>query len=68
VVLVGELQDSFMARFLLACSTKMGAALATYPNDTMRRRMMMTSGEAVKYKNSSDAYTQIINMEGLKSL
>ncbi|MCE3051066.1 hypothetical protein HAX54_048858 [Datura stramonium] len=34
----------------------------------VRRRMMMTSGEAVKYKSSLDAFTQIVMNEGPKSL
>ena len=45
-----------------------GAGLASYPIDTVRRRMMMTSGEAVKYKSSLDAFTQIVKNEGVKSL
>merc|ERR1712070_860135 len=38
------------------------------PLDTIRRRMMMTSGEAVKYKSSMDAASQIVAKEGVKSL
>ncbi|CAM8978500.1 unnamed protein product [Rhodiola kirilowii] len=37
-------------------------------DDTVRRRMMMTSGEAVKYKSSFDAFSQILMNEGDKSL
>lgn len=44
------------------------AGLASYPIDTVRRRMMMTSGQAVKYKNSLDAFNQIVAKEGTKSL
>ncbi|GFZ05645.1 ADP/ATP carrier 3 [Actinidia rufa] len=68
VVLVGELQDSFLASFLLGWGITIGAGLASYPIDTVRRRMMMTSGEAVKYKSSMDAFSQIIKNEGAKSL
>ncbi|KAK9284514.1 hypothetical protein L1049_023688 [Liquidambar formosana] len=68
VVLVGELQDSFFASFLLGWVITTGAGLSSYPTDTVRRRMMMTSGEAVKYKNSLDAFSQIIKNEGVKSL
>merc|ERR1711900_112948 len=53
VLLVGPLEGNFLASFLL---------------DTIRRRMMMTSGEAVKYKSSMDAGRQIIAKEGFKSL
>uniref|UniRef100_A0A6N2N3S2 ADP/ATP translocase n=1 Tax=Salix viminalis TaxID=40686 RepID=A0A6N2N3S2_SALVM len=68
VVLVGNLQDSFFASFLLGWGITIGAGLASYPIDTVRRRMMMTSGEAVKYKSSLDAFKQIIKNEGAKSL
>jgi len=63
-----HLQDSFLASFLLGWGITIGAGLASYPIDTVRRRMMMTSGEAVKYKSSLDAFNQIIKNEGAKSL
>ncbi|THU45134.1 hypothetical protein C4D60_Mb02t14670 [Musa balbisiana] len=68
VVLVGPLQDNFLASFLLGWGITIGAGLASYPIDTVRRRMMMTSGEAVKYRSSLDAFSQIIKNEGVKSL
>ncbi|BAT93327.1 hypothetical protein VIGAN_07227400 [Vigna angularis var. angularis] len=68
VVLTGSLQDSFFASFALGWLITNGAGLASYPIDTVRRRMMMTSGEAVKYKNSLDAFQQIVKKEGTKSL
>jgi solute carrier family 25 (adenine nucleotide translocator) protein 4/5/6/31 len=68
VVLVGDLQDNFFASFLLGWAITIGAGLASYPIDTVRRRMMMTSGEAVKYKSSLDAFNQIVKNEGTKSL
>lgn len=68
VVLVGSLEGNFLASFLLGWGITIGAGLASYPIDTVRRRMMMTSGEAVKYKSSLDAFSQIIKKEGSKSL
>ena len=68
VVLVDGLQDSFFASFFLGWGITIGAGLASYPIDTVRRRMMMTSGEAVKYSGSVDAFKQIIAKEGAKSL
>ena len=65
---VWSLQDSFFASFMLGWGITIGAGLASYPIDTVRRRMMMTSGEAVKYKSSLDAFKQIIKNEGPKSL
>jgi solute carrier family 25 (adenine nucleotide translocator) protein 4/5/6/31 len=67
-VLTGVLKDSFLASFLLGWGVTITAGLASYPLDTIRRRMMMTSGEAVKYKNSIDCGRQIIQKEGVSSL
>jgi solute carrier family 25 (adenine nucleotide translocator) protein 4/5/6/31 len=68
VVLVGPLEGNFLASFLLGWTVTTGAGIASYPLDTIRRRMMMTSGEAVKYKSSMDAARQIVAAEGVKSL
>jgi hypothetical protein len=45
VVLVGALEGNFLASFLLGWCVTTGAGIASYPLDTVRRRMMMTSGE-----------------------
>ena len=63
-----SLQGSFLASFILGFGVTNLAGLASYPVDTVRRRMMMTSGEAVKYKSSADAFRQIVQKEGYKSL
>ncbi|KAF9586139.1 ADP,ATP carrier protein 2, partial [Lunasporangiospora selenospora] len=63
-----NLQGSFLASFVLGFGVTNLAGLASYPVDTVRRRMMMTSGEAVKYKSSFDAFNQIVQKEGYKSL
>ena len=42
--------------------------MASYPLDTVRRRMMMTSGEGTHYKNFLDAGRQIVAKEGTKTL
>ncbi|KAK0737295.1 mitochondrial carrier domain-containing protein [Apiosordaria backusii] len=68
VLLVGDLQNNFLASFALGWCVTTGAGIASYPLDTVRRRMMMTSGEAVKYKSSFDAFQQIVAKEGVKSL
>jgi len=44
------------------------AELMAYPIDTVRRRMMMTSGEAVKYRGAIDATVQIVRKEGALAL
>ncbi|KAI0432851.1 mitochondrial carrier domain-containing protein [Xylaria sp. FL1042] len=68
VVLVGPLANNFLASFLLGWCVTTGAGIASYPLDTIRRRMMMTSGEAVKYNGTLDAARQIIAKEGVRSL
>jgi len=68
VVLVGKLADNFLASFLLGWGITIAAGLASYPVDTVRRRMMMTSGEAVKYRSSMHAFVEICKKEGWKSL
>jgi len=68
VVLVGALEGNFAASFALGWAVTTGAGIASYPLDTVRRRMMMTSGEAVKYKSSLDAFNKIVAAEGVRSL
>jgi len=65
---LGAYKENLLANFLLGWGITIGAGLASYPIDTVRRRMMMTSGEAVKYKSSLHAFTEIIKKEGTKSL
>jgi len=68
VVLTGNMKDSLLGSFLLGWAITIGAGLASYPIDTIRRRMMMTSGEAVKYKSSMHAFSEIVKKEGTASL
>ncbi len=68
VVLIGPLQTSFLASFLLGWVVTTTASTISYPIDTIRRRMMMTSGQAVKYNGAVDCARQIIQKEGTKSL
>lgn len=56
-----------LTSFLLGYAVTVSAGLASYPIDTIRRRMMMTSGEAVKYKGSFDCTMQILKTEGIPS-
>ena len=52
----------------IAGSRNQRTDISAYPIDTVRRRMMMTSGEAVKYKGSWDCAVKVIKSEGLTSL
>merc|ERR1739844_280744 len=55
--------------FLLGWAVTVTAGLMSYPIDTVRRRMMMTSGAgAVKYKGSLDCFVQVMKNEGFMSL
>nr|AFK40369.1 unknown [Lotus japonicus] len=54
--------------FLLGYGVTVTSGLISYPVDTIRRRMMMTSGQAVKYKGSLDCMFSIIRTEGVASL
>lgn len=54
--------------FALGYTVTITAGLISYPIDTIRRRMMMTSGQAVKYKGSIDCAVQIMKTEGFMSM
>ena len=53
--------------FMLVYVVTISAGLVSYPIDTIRRRMMMISGEVVKYKCSFDCAVQILKHEGAMS-
>jgi len=54
--------------FLLGWAVTVTAGLMSYPIDTIRRRMMMTSGGGAKYKGSVDCAMQILKNEGFMSM
>merc|ERR1712115_23751 len=54
--------------FFLGWAITIVSGLASYPIDTVRRRMMMTSGGGVKYNGSIDCARQVIANEGFMSL
>merc|ERR1712219_33088 len=56
------------ASFLLGWAVTIVSGLMSYPIDTIRRRMMMTSGAVVKYKSSIDCGMQILKNEGFMSM
>jgi len=59
---------NLFASFLLGYAVTVSSGLLSYPIDTIRRRMMMTSGQAVKYKGSIDCAMQIMKNEGFMSM
>lgn len=54
-------------RFAVGWIVTVTAGLASYPIDTIRRRMMMTSGTGAKYNGSLDCAVQIMKGEGVTS-
>merc|ERR1712152_127193 len=66
-ILLGE-DPSVLLSFLLGWGVTITAGLMSYPIDTIRRRMMMTSGAAVKYNGSIDCGVQILKNEGFMSM
>lgn len=54
--------------FIVGFGVTITAGLISYPLDTIRRRMLMRSGESVKYRGSWDCATQILRNEGFMSL
>jgi len=58
---------SFGTRFAVGYAVTVLAGILSYPIDTIRRRMMMTSGAAVKYNGSMDCAASILKSEGFTS-
>ena len=54
--------------FLLGWVVTVLSGVTAYPIDTVKRRMMMTSGERVKYASSVDCLRQIVATEGPRAL
>lgn len=68
IVLVGPFEGNFIASFALGWSVTTTSSICVYPFDTLRRRMMLTSGESSKYRNAVQALKQIVKQEGFFAL
>merc|ERR1711990_945284 len=66
-IVLGDNASVFLS-FILGWIVTVTAGLLSYPIDTIRRRMMMTSGQAVKYKGSMGCFVQVLKNEGAMSL
>lgn len=66
-ILLGKDAGATMS-FVLGYGVTVTSGLISYPIDTIRRRMMMTSGQAVKYNSSMHCAQVIIANEGFMSL
>ncbi|KAJ6831124.1 putative ADP,ATP carrier protein ER-ANT1 [Iris pallida] len=64
ILLVGSLEGNFFASFALGWSVTTVSGVCAYPFDTLRRRMMLTSGHPNKYRNTLHAFQQIVHHEG----
>lgn len=68
-ILIGDqVAGNVTASFFLGWAITVVSGLMSYPIDTVRRRMMMTSGTAVKYNGSIDCAKTILNNEGFMSM
>ncbi|KAI8069637.1 ADP,ATP carrier protein [Gongronella butleri] len=63
-----QYRNSFLPSFALGWAVTITASILAYPADTVRRRMMMTSGTKTKYSSSVAAFREIVAKEGVKSL
>lgn len=62
---------SLMSRFMVAQCTAIAAGYASYPFDTIRRRLQMQSEKPVEqqlYKGTTHCFTKILSDEGVKAL
>merc|ERR1712227_489757 len=66
-ILLGD-NPSVVLSFFLGWGVTITSGLMSYPIDTIRRRMMMTSGSGTKYKGSIDCGVQILKNEGFMSM
>lgn len=66
-ILLGD-NSTWLATFILGWGVTITSGLVAYPIDTVKRRMMMTSGEKVKYNGSIDCFRQIVKYEGSNAL
>lgn len=62
------LQGNFLASFALGWTITTFSGACAYPFDTLRRRMMLTSGQPFKYRSAFHAVKQIVSTEGFFTL
>ncbi|KAK9750990.1 hypothetical protein RND81_02G234300 [Saponaria officinalis] len=62
------LPGNFFASFFLGWGVTTFSGICAYPFDTVRRRMMLTSGQPIKYRNAVHAFREIVQYEGFSAL
>ena len=60
--------STWLETFLLGWLVTIVSGITAYPLDTIKRRMMMTAGQAVKYESSWACFRKVIRMEGCRAL
>ncbi|KAL4468856.1 hypothetical protein ABPG72_008783 [Tetrahymena utriculariae] len=60
--------NNIFLHFGYSWTVTIAASMASYTVDTVKRRMMMTSGQAVKYRGSIDCIRYVLKNEGFKHL
>ena len=58
----------YVSSYIFGFCVTVSAGFISYPLDTVRRRMLMRSGEPVKYKGVVECFTTIVRNEGFLSL
>jgi len=63
-------KPSILTRFLIAQTVAAGSVTVAYPFDTVRRRLMMMSGESGEkmYSGTMDCWRKILKDEGMKGM
>ena len=65
LLLTGDLKNNILVKFFFAQLVVTSSESLSYPLDTIRRRMMLQSGRAVKeYSSSIDCFQKIVKNEG----
>jgi len=62
-----SIRNNFFANFAVGYGVTVVAGILSYPLDTIRRRMMMTSGTGTFYKSSIDCTMKVWKAEGFMS-
>merc|ERR1719474_1367160 len=60
--------STWLATFLLGWAVTVTSGVCAYPLDTIKRRMMMTAGQTVKYSSSWACFKEVVRTEGGKAL
>lgn len=67
-VTVGDKAPNFFVTWAIAQAVTVVSGIASYPFDTVRRRMMMQSGRKdLMYKNTADCWKKIAQQEGTRA-